>query len=209
RRHRRDLPNLGLQHLVREGPEGRVPDDARLERQRPHPLRFLSRANVRGDRAAHRHAGHGELAPLRLARGRRASARARAHQRSRRRAAPLSRAAGAVRRACARDPTLPGAAVGRVLDATFRGISGSREPLCAAIAQPLSAEPARADGDPAAMKYLLRRFAFYAIAAWTSVTLAFVVPRLMPGDPASALVSRFAGKLKPEALGALRQAFGF
>jgi peptide/nickel transport system permease protein len=59
------------------------------------------------------------------------------------------------------------------------------------------------------MKYLLRRFAFYLVAAWTSVTLAFVVPRMMPGDPASAMVARFAGKLKPEALGALRQAFGF
>jgi peptide/nickel transport system permease protein len=59
------------------------------------------------------------------------------------------------------------------------------------------------------VRFLLRRFGFYLTAAWASVTLAFVIPRLMPGDPATAMFSRFRGRLKPEALEALREAFGF
>lgn len=59
------------------------------------------------------------------------------------------------------------------------------------------------------MRYLVRRLGFYVLAAWASVTLSFVIPRLMPGDPAAAMFARFRGKLKPEAMQALRAAFGF
>jgi len=59
------------------------------------------------------------------------------------------------------------------------------------------------------MSYLLRRIGFYAVAAWASITLAFIIPRMMPGDPATAMLVRFKGKLKPEAIDALREAFGF
>ena len=59
------------------------------------------------------------------------------------------------------------------------------------------------------MRYLLRRLGFYLLAAWASMTLAFFIPRMMPGDPASAMFARFKGKLKPEALDAMREAFGF
>ena len=59
------------------------------------------------------------------------------------------------------------------------------------------------------MKYLLRRLGFYLLAAWASITLAFVIPRMMPGDPASAMFARFKGKLGPEAMDALRESFGF
>ncbi|MGC3999338.1 MAG: ABC transporter permease [Anaeromyxobacter sp.] len=58
------------------------------------------------------------------------------------------------------------------------------------------------------MNYLLRRLGFYALAAWAALTLNFFLPRLMPGDPATALFARFQGKLQPEAMGALRAAFG-
>jgi peptide/nickel transport system permease protein len=54
----------------------------------------------------------------------------------------------------------------------------------------------------------LRRFGFYLVSAWASITLNFAIPRLMPGDPAAALVARFKGQMSPEALSALRQAFG-
>jgi peptide/nickel transport system permease protein len=54
----------------------------------------------------------------------------------------------------------------------------------------------------------LRRFGFYLVSAWASITLNFAIPRLMPGDPASALVARFKGQMSPEALRALRHAFG-
>jgi peptide/nickel transport system permease protein len=59
------------------------------------------------------------------------------------------------------------------------------------------------------MNYVLRRFVFYLLAAWASLTLNFFLPRMMPGDPASAMVARFQGQLEPEAIVALREAFGF
>jgi len=40
------------------------------------------------------------------------------------------------------------------------------------------------------------------------LTLNFFLPRLMPGDPATALFARFRGRLGPEALAALRDTFG-
>ena len=58
------------------------------------------------------------------------------------------------------------------------------------------------------MNYLLRRFGLYALAGFLSLTFNFFLPRLMPGDPAAALFGRFQGRLKPEALDALRRAFG-
>jgi peptide/nickel transport system permease protein len=58
------------------------------------------------------------------------------------------------------------------------------------------------------MRYLLRRLGFYLIAAWVALTINFFLPRLMPGDPATALFARFKGRLSPEALQALREAFG-
>lgn len=59
------------------------------------------------------------------------------------------------------------------------------------------------------MSYLLRRLAFYLVAAWASLTLNFIIPRLMPGDPAATMLGRFQGQLTPEAIQGLRQAFGF
>lgn len=58
------------------------------------------------------------------------------------------------------------------------------------------------------MQYILRRLGFYALAGWAAVTLNFFLPRLMPGDPATALFARFRGMLGPEALDALRETFG-
>jgi len=58
------------------------------------------------------------------------------------------------------------------------------------------------------MRYILRRLGFYLLAAWAAVTLNFFLPRLMPGDPATALFARFRGRLSPEAMDALRQTFG-
>jgi peptide/nickel transport system permease protein len=58
------------------------------------------------------------------------------------------------------------------------------------------------------MTYLLRRLGFYLVAVWASLTLAFFLPRLIPGDPARVLLARFRGRLRPEAMEALRGAFG-
>lgn len=59
------------------------------------------------------------------------------------------------------------------------------------------------------MRHLLRNLGLYALAAWASLSLNFLIPRMMPGDPASAMFARFRGQLQPEAIAALRQAFGF
>ena len=72
--------------------------------------------------------------------------------------------------------------------------------------------PPRAHAPPAEdalMRYVLRRLALYAVAAWAAVTLGFVLPRLMPGDPATALLARLRGKLSPAALASMRDALGF
>ena len=56
--------------------------------------------------------------------------------------------------------------------------------------------------------FLARRLGFYLIAAFAALSLNFIIPRLMPGDPASIIFARFKGKLKPEAIDAMRQSFG-
>jgi len=58
------------------------------------------------------------------------------------------------------------------------------------------------------IQYLLRRLGFYLLAAWAALTLNFLIPRLMPGDPATIMFARFRGQMKPEAMAALRQTFG-
>lgn len=58
------------------------------------------------------------------------------------------------------------------------------------------------------MKHLLRRGGFYLVALWASITINFFIPRLIPGDPASILLSRFQGKMNPNAIHALQLQFG-
>ncbi|HYF61291.1 MAG TPA: ABC transporter permease [Herpetosiphonaceae bacterium] len=59
------------------------------------------------------------------------------------------------------------------------------------------------------MRYVLRRIGFYAVAAWASLTLNFILPRLMPGDPSAAIFARFRGQLQPDQIQAMKEAFGF
>jgi peptide/nickel transport system permease protein len=58
------------------------------------------------------------------------------------------------------------------------------------------------------MSFLARRLGFYVIAAWASITLNFFLPRLMPGDPASAIFARFRGQMRPESIEAMKKAYG-
>ena len=58
------------------------------------------------------------------------------------------------------------------------------------------------------MRTVLRRLFFYAVTAWAAITLNFILPRLMPGNPAQDLIQRFAGKLSPAAIKAIRVLFG-
>lgn len=58
------------------------------------------------------------------------------------------------------------------------------------------------------MRHLLRRIGFYLVALWASITITFIIPRLSPINPAEALIARFQGKLRPDALHSLEIAFG-
>ncbi|HMR49785.1 MAG TPA: ABC transporter permease [Geminicoccaceae bacterium] len=58
------------------------------------------------------------------------------------------------------------------------------------------------------MGFILRRLGFYLVAFWVSITLNFVLPRLMPGDPVSRMVARLQGQIQPDQIEALRASFG-
>jgi peptide/nickel transport system permease protein len=46
------------------------------------------------------------------------------------------------------------------------------------------------------------------VTLWAAITLNFFIPRLMPGNPAEAMMSRYHGHINPQALHALEIAFG-
>lgn len=58
------------------------------------------------------------------------------------------------------------------------------------------------------MRFILRRLGFYLIAFWASITLNFLLPRIMPGDPVSRMFARTQGKMQPEQIDALRKLLG-
>ncbi len=59
------------------------------------------------------------------------------------------------------------------------------------------------------MKYLLRHLGLYLLTVWVAVTINFILPRAMPGDPVTALFARMRGRLNPREIEAVRAAFGF
>ncbi len=58
------------------------------------------------------------------------------------------------------------------------------------------------------MRFLVRRGIFYLITAWAAVTINFVIPRLMPGDPVRALLAGSQGRIDSTAENAIRILFG-
>lgn len=58
------------------------------------------------------------------------------------------------------------------------------------------------------MRFILRRLGFYLIAFWVSITLNFLLPRFMPGDPVSRMFARTQDRMQPEQIGALRKLLG-
>ena len=58
------------------------------------------------------------------------------------------------------------------------------------------------------MRYVLRRLGFFVLTLWVALTVNFLLPRLMPGNPALAMMSKFHGELSPKALNALEVLFG-
>ena len=59
------------------------------------------------------------------------------------------------------------------------------------------------------MKYIAKQIGLYLMALWVSVTLNFLLPRMMPGDPITSLMGRMRGRLNPAEIDAIRAAYGF
>ncbi|ALV41087.1 peptide ABC transporter permease [Pseudarthrobacter sulfonivorans] len=58
------------------------------------------------------------------------------------------------------------------------------------------------------MRFILRRLGFYLIAFWVSITLNFLLPRFMPGDPVSRMFARTQDRMQPEQIEHLRKLLG-
>jgi peptide/nickel transport system permease protein len=58
------------------------------------------------------------------------------------------------------------------------------------------------------MRFLMHRLGFFALTLWAAIPVNFFIPRLMPGDPASAMMARFHGRVNPAAIHAMEIAFG-
>ncbi|MGO3312369.1 MAG: ABC transporter permease, partial [Brachybacterium tyrofermentans] len=58
------------------------------------------------------------------------------------------------------------------------------------------------------MKFLLRKLGLYAFIAWAALTLNFLIPRLMPGDPVSILIAGSEGQIDADARDAIAAQFG-
>src|SRR5215472_12478694 len=57
------------------------------------------------------------------------------------------------------------------------------------------------------MPFILRRLAFYVVAAWAALTANFFIPRAMPGTAVQAIMSKFPN-LQPSAYHALEAMLG-
>jgi peptide/nickel transport system permease protein len=59
------------------------------------------------------------------------------------------------------------------------------------------------------LRYALRRLGFFVLTLWVALTLNFLLPRLMPGNPALAMMTKFhSAGANPQTLRALETLFG-
>jgi len=58
------------------------------------------------------------------------------------------------------------------------------------------------------MRFVARRLGFFVVTLWAAMTTNFLIPRLMPGNAALAMMSRYRGRLNPSSLRAIEIAFG-
>jgi peptide/nickel transport system permease protein len=58
------------------------------------------------------------------------------------------------------------------------------------------------------MKRLLTRLAFYLFTAWAAITINFFIARTLPGNPVSALLTKFQGQINSSAIASLTALFG-
>jgi peptide/nickel transport system permease protein len=59
------------------------------------------------------------------------------------------------------------------------------------------------------LRYALRRLGFFVLTLWAALTINFLLPRLMPGNPALAMMTKFhSAGANPQTLKALETLFG-
>lgn len=60
------------------------------------------------------------------------------------------------------------------------------------------------------MRYLLRRSVMLLLTLWSAITINFLLPRLMPGNPAESMLAKFRGKgpMGPQAIHAIKVMLG-
>jgi peptide/nickel transport system permease protein len=58
------------------------------------------------------------------------------------------------------------------------------------------------------MRFVVRRLGFFLLTLWVAITLNFLIPRLMPGNAAVAMMARYKGRISPQGLHAIEIAFG-
>ena len=58
------------------------------------------------------------------------------------------------------------------------------------------------------MLFILRRLGYYLIAFWASLTINFLLPRLMPGDPVGRMLGQMQGNLTDAQIEQFRHLFG-
>ena len=58
------------------------------------------------------------------------------------------------------------------------------------------------------MRRLLTRLSFYVFTAWAAITINFLIARTLPGNPVSALLTKYQGQLNSSAIASLTALFG-
>jgi peptide/nickel transport system permease protein len=55
---------------------------------------------------------------------------------------------------------------------------------------------------------LLRRLSLYAVTAWVAITVNFMLPHLMPGNPVQTMIGKLTGRVTPQQVHAIELSFG-
>jgi len=58
------------------------------------------------------------------------------------------------------------------------------------------------------MRMILRRISLYVVTAWVAITVNFMLPHLMPGNPVQTLIGKLTGRVTPQQVEAIKLSFG-
>ena len=58
------------------------------------------------------------------------------------------------------------------------------------------------------MTALLRRFSLYVFAAWAAITINFLLPHMMPGNPIQQMIGKQTGRVTPQVIQSIEAQFG-